>query len=154
VLIGEHINWDFVLMVECTILLLLVMDVGLTIILLFNSSIIGNENCNFIRGVRMSEMFDVLNGALDEAIEDAKSEKKFLRRETISIEIEPLTSYLADEVKEIRHSTGLTQGLFAKWLGVSKRTVEAWEAGRNTPSGPSSRLLQLLQSHVLTPVAD
>ena len=102
--------------------------------------------------IRMSEMFDVLNGALDEAIADAKSEKKFLRRDTISIEIEPLTVYSADEVKEIRHSTGLTQSLFAKWLGVSTRTVEAWEAGRNTPSGPSSRLLQLLQSHALRPV--
>ena len=99
----------------------------------------------------MSEMFDILNGALDEAIDDAKSEEKFLKRNTMSIEIAPPATYTAEEVKEIRRSTGLTQNLFAKWLGVSTRTVEAWESGRNTPSGPSSRLLELLQTHRLDP---
>ena len=36
--------------------------------------------------------------------------------------------------------------MFAKWFGVSTRTVEAWESGRNKSSGSSSRLLSLLQS--------
>lgn len=98
----------------------------------------------------MSEAFDILSSALDEAIEDARSEKKFLRSETLSIEIEPLGEYSASDVREIRRSTGLTQSLFAKWLGVSTRTVEAWEAGRNKPSGPSNRLLGLLQSNRLS----
>ena len=102
----------------------------------------------------MSEMFDILNGALDEAIADAKSDRKFLKRETVSLEIEPLTSYTADDIKKIRHDTGLTQGMFAKWFGVSPRTVEAWESGRNTPSGPSSRLLNLLQTHRLSLAID
>ncbi len=34
--------------------------------------------------------------------------------------------------------------LFAQYLGVSPKTVEAWEAGKNKPSGSSSRLLELL----------
>lgn len=45
-------------------------------------------------------MFDILNDALDEAIADAKSEQKFLKRETISLEIEPLTSYTAATSKK------------------------------------------------------
>ena len=45
----------------------------------------------------------------------------------------------AEDIKEIRSKTGLTQSLFAQWFGVSTRTVEAWESGRNKPSGPSSR---------------
>lgn len=98
----------------------------------------------------MSEMFDILNGALDEAIADAKSDKKFLKRKTCSMEIEPPTAYTADAIKEIRHSTRLTQSMFARWFGVSPRTVEAWESGRNTPSGPSNRLLNLLQTHQLS----
>ena len=98
----------------------------------------------------MSKEFDILSAALDEAIADAKSENKILKSETISIEIEPLVDYSADTIKEIRKSTGLTQSLFAKWLGVSTRTVEAWEAGRNKPSGPSSRLLSLLQKNKLS----
>lgn len=40
--------------------------------------------------------------------------------------------------------------MFARWFGVSTRTVEVWENGRNKPSGPSSRLLGLLQSNRLS----
>lgn len=40
--------------------------------------------------------------------------------------------------------------MFARWFGVSTRTVEAWENGKNKPSGPSSRLLGLLQSNRLS----
>ena len=98
----------------------------------------------------MSKEFDILSAALDEAILDAKSGNKILNSETVSIEIEPLVEYSADTIKDIRKRTGLTQALFAKWIGVSTRTVEAWESGRNTPSGPSSRLLSLLQQNKLS----
>ena len=98
----------------------------------------------------MSKEFDILSAALDEAIVDAKSGNKILKSETISIEIEPLVDYSADTIKDIRRRTGLTQSLFAQWLGVSTRTVEAWETGRNKPSGPSSRLLSLLQKNKLS----
>lgn len=94
----------------------------------------------------MRQAFDILSSALDEAIENATAEKKFLKEETVSIEIEPLVQYTAEDIKEIRFKTGLTQSLFAQWFGVSTRTVEAWESGRNKPSGPSSRLLSLLKS--------
>ena len=98
----------------------------------------------------MSKEFEILSAALDEAILDAKSGNKILYSETVSIEIEPLVEYSADTIKDIRKRTGLTQALFAKWIGVSTRTVEAWEAGRNKPSGPSSRLLSLLQQNKLS----
>ena len=73
----------------------------------------------------MSKAFDILSSALDEAIENSKADEKFLREETLSIEIEPLIEYTAADIKEIRSKTGLTQSLFAKWFGVSTRTVEA-----------------------------
>ena len=98
----------------------------------------------------MSKEFDILSAALDEAILDAKSGNKILNSETVSIEIEPLVEYSADTIKDIRKRTGLTQALFAKWIGVSTRTVEAWESGRNKPSDPSSRLLSLLQQNKLS----
>lgn len=34
---------------------------------------------------------------------------------------------------------------FAGYMGVSDKTVEAWEAGTNHPSGSASRLLSMLE---------
>lgn len=96
----------------------------------------------------MSEAFAILSGALDEAINDTKTKK--LPRNVRSIEIEPAGVYTSAQVKNIREKIGLTQKLFAKYIGVSTKTVEAWEAGRNKPSGPSSRLLWLLDMGKIT----
>lgn len=96
----------------------------------------------------MSEAFVILSGALDEAINDTKTKK--LPRNVRSIEIEPAGVYTSAQVKNIREKIGLTQKLFAKYIGVSTKTVEAWEAGRNKPSGPSSRLLWLLDMGKIT----
>lgn len=90
----------------------------------------------------MSKAFDILSGALEEAIADTKEKK--LPRHTGSITIEPLGSYSSQEIRQIRQELGYTQALFAEYFGVSSKTVEAWESGRNRPSGPSRRLLGLL----------
>lgn len=44
-------------------------------------------------------------------------------------------------VSAIREKTGLTQGEFAKLLGVSVRTLQEWEQGRRAPSGAARTLL-------------
>ena len=38
----------------------------------------------------------------------------------------------------------MTQSVFAIYMGVSKKTVEAWECGRTHPTGPVFRLLDIL----------
>ena len=40
----------------------------------------------------------------------------------------------------------MTQVLFAGLMGVSPKTVEAWEAGRNMPDGPARRILSMLKT--------
>ena len=52
---------------------------------------------------------------------------------------EPVRDYRPDEIKQLRTGLGMTQVVFAGFLGVSPKTVEAWEAGRNraTPSCPT-----------------
>ena len=60
--------------------------------------------------------------------------------------IVPVETYQADEIKRIRNSTGLTQRSFAEYMGVSPKTVEAWEAGRNHPEGAARRLLSLTKA--------
>ena len=59
--------------------------------------------------------------------------------------VEPVKVYEADEVKRIRKSTGMSQKIFASYMGVSDKTVEAWEAGTNHPSGAASRILRMME---------
>lgn len=44
-------------------------------------------------------------------------------------------------VFEIRTRVGLSQSEFARLLGVSVRTLQEWEQGRRSPSGPARMLL-------------
>ena len=48
-------------------------------------------------------------------------------------------------IKSIRNDLGMTQVLFAGFMGVSPKTVEAWEAGRNMPDGPARRILAMVK---------
>lgn len=61
------------------------------------------------------------------------------------MKIEPTRTFSGEEVKAIRLSANLTQLTFAAVLGVSKKTVEAWECGRYTPGGPACRLLSMIE---------
>ena len=40
----------------------------------------------------------------------------------------------------------MTQAVFANYMGVSSKTVEAWEKGTNHPTGSACRLLDILSS--------
>ena len=86
-------------------------------------------------------LFDEIKTGLNEAIE---YEKGNLKAKSTTITIEPVGVYTSVEIKAIRNSTGLTQKLFAKYMGVSAKTVEAWECGRTHPTGPAFRLLDIL----------
>ena len=58
--------------------------------------------------------------------------------------IAPAREYNGEEVKAIRKTANMTQTTLAEFLGVSKKAVEAWESGRNMPSGPACRLLSMI----------
>lgn len=80
---------------------------------------------------------------LNEAVEDAQGKGKRLHRRVVSIV--PVKDYDSLEVKEIRKNTGMSQKLFASYIGVLTKTVEAWEAGTNKPSGAASRILSMME---------
>ena len=85
-----------------------------------------------------------LINSLEEAIKYEKGKKvKGLKSHTITVA--PLPDYKGKEIKEIRNELGLTQSIFAYVLGVSKKTVEAWESGKNHPAGPAQRMLSILE---------
>ncbi len=94
-------------------------------------------------------LFDDIKTGLNEAIE---YEKGNLKAKTTSMSIEPVERFTSSEIKAIRNNTGLTQNMFAKYMGVSVKTVEAWEAGRNHPDGAACRLLYLTKRDPLFPI--
>lgn len=91
----------------------------------------------------MSSVFDSIMAGLSEAVDDARNNGSKLTRRTVTVV--PVKEYNAEQVKAIRCSTGMSQKIFAAYLGVSDKTVEAWEAGTNHPAGAASRILSMIE---------
>ncbi len=89
----------------------------------------------------MSSLFEDLKEGLQEAIDFEKGKGK---AKTTTYIIDPVRSYSNVEIKAVRNKAGMTQAVFANYLGVSKKTVEAWELGRTHPTGPANRLIEML----------
>lgn len=94
-------------------------------------------------------VFDDIKLGLEQAIE---YEKGNLKAKKTTMAVLPLETFTSAEIKEIRVGAGMTQALFAKYLGVSVKTVEAWESGRNHPEGAACRLLALTRNDPKFPV--
>ncbi|MBQ9749507.1 MAG: helix-turn-helix domain-containing protein [Clostridia bacterium] len=88
-------------------------------------------------------IFDEIKLGVEQAIE---YEKGNLKAKKTTLSITPIDTFTPQEIKEIRNNTGLTQNLFAKYMGVSVKTVESWESGRNHPEGAACRLLSLTRN--------
>lgn len=92
----------------------------------------------------MSKYFDEIMTSLNEAVAIERGEIK--GRKTV-YEIQPVKKYDNFQIKEIRKSVGMTQSLFADYMGVSNKTVEAWEKGINHPTGTACRLISMLENN-------
>ena len=89
------------------------------------------------------EYFDALMESLEDAAAFAQGDTS--RAKVVDVE-DPVPAYAAKDVARTRMDLNLSQRALAGVLGVSVRTVEAWEAGRNVPSGAARHLLFLLDS--------
>ncbi|MFA6508313.1 MAG: helix-turn-helix domain-containing protein [Treponemataceae bacterium] len=89
----------------------------------------------------MGEAFESIMRGLVEV--KAHREGK-LKLKTTTIEIAPIPQCDAKMIKTLRMELCLSQAAFADVLCVSKKTVEAWESGRNSPSGAACRLLDVI----------
>lgn len=88
-------------------------------------------------------VFDQIKTGLEEAI---AFEQGTLEAKTRKLTVQPVDHYNAAEIKDIRVKAGMTQVVFAEFMGVSVKTVEAWESGRNRPIGSACRLLCLTKA--------
>ncbi len=89
----------------------------------------------------MSSLFEDLKQGLEEAIAYEKGAGEATVKTYMIL---PVKEYSSKEIRDIRKKAGMTQSVFASYMGVSIKTVEAWEAGRTHPTGPVFRLLEIL----------
>jgi putative transcriptional regulator len=50
-----------------------------------------------------------------------------------------------DRIRRLREKSNLSQAVFAAVLNTSVSTVQKWEIGDKKPSGPSLKLLSLIE---------
>lgn len=58
--------------------------------------------------------------------------------------LEPIPDYDSEKIRALRKQLNLSQAVLASVLNTSPSTVRKWEIGEKHPSGPSLKLLNLL----------
>lgn len=92
-------------------------------------------------------VFESIVQGLNEAIAYENGENT---ARSAGITITPPPEVSAEDVRQLRHSLNMTQRTFAAVMGVSAKTVEAWEKGTNTPAGTARRMIgMLLADHTI-----
>ena len=91
----------------------------------------------------MKSLFEDLKTGLQEAIDYERGKG---RAKVRKLQFEPVQKVDNEEIRRIRIDAGMTQAAFAQFMGISPKTVEAWECGRIHPTGPAYRLLGLLNA--------
>jgi putative transcriptional regulator len=87
-------------------------------------------------------VYESIMQGLTEAVDYQQG--KITARKT-KLTVKPVSTFNNNDIKRIRQKTGLSQVMFAGSLGVSSKTVEAWESGRNKPEGTARRLLEVVR---------
>ena len=88
-----------------------------------------------------AEIFAKLLESASEALVHAQG-KRELRRTVLSPSPAPMAG---DEVRKLRARLKASQAVFAHYLNVSTKLVQAWEADRRKPEGPVLVLLRLAE---------
>ncbi len=94
--------------------------------------------------MKKKKVIDSVVTGLSQAI-DFEKKRAGASARTHTVTIHPLPEYQGESIKKIRLRLHLSQKTFAYAFGVSVKTVEAWEAGKNIPAGPAQRMLSLLE---------
>ena len=84
----------------------------------------------------MSDAYESIMRGLNEALDHAQGKDTGARVHQVKVP--------AVDVAAIRASTGLSQGAFARSIGVAKGTLLNWEHGRRQPTGPAQVLLAMI----------
>ena len=95
------------------------------------------------------KFFKDVKAGLEDAIA-YENGKLDLRSELVEIP-EPPAEYRPKQIKKIREEKNYSQGVFAKVLNVSIKTVQSWESGQRAPSHAALRLLEIVDKGIYCP---
>ena len=88
------------------------------------------------------EVIDALAGLRDTLRDRIPLETRYTVRQVVEVERPP--SLTPADVRRIRESLGLSQPVFADFLGTATSTVRSWEQGQKRPSPMARRFLGLI----------
>jgi putative transcriptional regulator len=91
-----------------------------------------------------NEFFEGIRDAMLEGIDALKTGRPLVTRTVVLPDPpEPMTAKQITRLR--RQKLGMSQSVFAGVLNTATQTVQAWEQGRNRPSGAALRLLRLVE---------
>lgn len=90
----------------------------------------------------MNKAFNEIMQGLTEAVQ---YENGNLKAHTNKVTVTPIAAFTPEQIRKLRLSLKLSQSVFSNVLGVSQKTVEAWESGRNIPNGSALRMMDCLE---------
>lgn len=90
-----------------------------------------------------TKTFAELMESAGEALDHARG-KRELRTTVLPAPPRPMA---AAEIRRLRKTLNASQAVFAYYLNVSPKLVQAWEADRRKPQGPALLLLRIVQKN-------
>ena len=66
-------------------------------------------------------------------------------REFDASRLHPLKPFRPTDIKRLRLKAKASQAVFAAYLNTSVSTVQKWEIGEKSPSGPALKLLNIVE---------
>lgn len=66
-------------------------------------------------------------------------------REIDTLCLPPVRAYTPAQIRKLRVRARMSQAVFAALLNTSVSTVQKWEIGEKRPSGPSLKLLNVIE---------
>ena len=96
----------------------------------------------------LSEMRETAAGLAHTGVVDKQTMKEF-----DALALAPVRDLSPKQIRAIRAQSHMSQAVFAAVLNTSVSTVQKWEIGEKRPSGPSLKLLDVIQRKGIEAVA-
>jgi putative transcriptional regulator len=96
----------------------------------------------------LSEMRETAAGLVRTGVVEKQTMKEF-----DALALAPVRDLSPRQIRSIRTQSRMSQAVFAAVLNTSVSTVQKWEIGEKRPSGPSLKLLDVIQRKGIEAVA-